>query len=82
MFTNWNSPEGLDAVEMSVVPNTLEAEAQLDERRFEHTHMGTAVCKIVMQKSKTFRTSWAEALKVCPDDESRKRQREAAKMVR
>ena len=35
-----------------------------------------------MQKSKTFRTSWANALKVCPDDGSRKRQTEASRMVR
>ena len=34
-----------------------------------------------MQKSKTFRTSWADAVKVRPDDASKKREAEASQMV-
>ena len=36
---------------------------------------------IEVQKSKTFWTSWANAVKVCPDDGSRKRQAKASQMV-
>jgi len=36
---------------------------------------------MVVQKSKTFRTSWANTVKVCRDDGSRKRETEASEMV-